>query len=84
MPKVKENNETEAKVQEMCTLRHEQRIAQLTTLSEVGKALTSTHDIKEILSIVMEQIKDLIKPSNWAMLLVDEETDELYFEIIVG
>ncbi len=84
MPKVKENNETEAKVQEMCTLEHEQRIAQLTTLSEVGKALTSTHDIKEILSIVMEQIKDLIKPSNWAMLLVDEETDELYFEIIVG
>lgn len=61
-----------------------QRLKQLTTFSELGKAITSTLDLNEILNIVMEKISDLLQPKNWSLLLVDEEKDELYFEIVVG
>ncbi|MDP2682918.1 MAG: sensor domain-containing diguanylate cyclase [Deltaproteobacteria bacterium] len=61
-----------------------QRLKQLTTFSELGKAITSTLDLKEILNVVMEKISDLLQPKNWSLLLVDEEKDELYFEIVVG
>jgi diguanylate cyclase (GGDEF)-like protein len=61
-----------------------QRLKQLATLSELGKAITSTLDLNEILNVVMEKISDLLQPKNWSLLLVDEEKDELYFEIVVG
>ncbi len=32
----------------------------------------------------MHQISVLMQPENWSLLLIDEETNELYFEIIVG
>lgn len=63
---------------------HDQRLKQLGTFSELGKAITSTLDLKEILNIVMEKISDLLQPKNWSLLLVDEEKNELYFEIVVG
>ncbi len=63
---------------------HDQRLKQLTTFSELGKAITSTLDLKEILNIVMEKISDLLQPKNWSLFLIDEEKNELYFEIVVG
>ena len=63
---------------------HGQRLKQLTTFSDLGKAITSTLDLKEILNIVMEKISDLLQPKNWSLLLVDDEKNELYFEIVVG
>ncbi|MBI3753870.1 MAG: sensor domain-containing diguanylate cyclase [Deltaproteobacteria bacterium] len=63
---------------------HSQRIKQLTTFSELGKAITSSLDLKEILNIVMEKISELLQPKNWSLLLADEEKNELYFEIVVG
>jgi diguanylate cyclase (GGDEF)-like protein len=63
---------------------HDQRLKQLTTFSDLGKAITSTLDLKEILKIVMEKISELLQPKNWSLLLVDDEKNELYFEIVVG
>ncbi|MFQ5442076.1 MAG: diguanylate cyclase [Thermodesulfobacteriota bacterium] len=60
------------------------RISQLATFNEVGKALTSSLDLKEILQIVMEKIRVLLHPGNWSLLLMDEGTGELKFEIAVG
>ena len=57
---------------------------QLRTFSEIGKALTSTVDLQGILNIVMEQISGLLKPKNWSLLLLDENTGELSFDIAVG
>lgn len=57
---------------------------QLSTFNEIGKTLTSSLDLKEILNIVMEKISELLHPKNWSLLLLDEETNELRFEIIVG
>ncbi|GMR05160.1 MAG: sensor domain-containing diguanylate cyclase [Thermodesulfobacteriota bacterium] len=60
------------------------RISQLSTFNEVGKTLTSSLDLKEILKIVMEKIRELLHPGNWSLLLMDEETKDLKFEIAVG
>lgn len=57
---------------------------ELTIFHEIGKALTSTLDIKEIMSIIMAKVNDLLVPENWSLLLVDEEKNELFFEIVVG
>lgn len=53
-------------------------------LHEIGKTLTSTLDLKEVLSIIMQKISELLKPSNWSLMLIDEEKHELFFEIAVG
>src|SRR4030042_1707936 len=60
------------------------RNEELSTINEIGRALTSSLDLKEILSIIMQQISFLLHPKNWSLLLVDEDRSELYFEIIVG
>jgi len=56
----------------------------LTVFNEVGKALTSTLNLKEVLNIIMSKVKELLKPNKWALLLLDDEKEELYYEIIVG
>lgn len=53
-------------------------------LHEIGKTLTSTLDLKEVLSIIMQKISELLKTSNWSLLLINEEKHELFFEIAVG
>lgn len=57
---------------------------QLATFSEIGKALTSSLNLKEVLNIVMEKISELLHPKNWSLMLLDEKTNELSFEIAVG
>lgn len=79
-----EKEAQETKCDALFASEHDQRLKQLSTFSELGKAITSTLDIKEILNIVMEKISDLLQPKNWSLLLVDEEKNELYFEIVVG
>lgn len=61
-----------------------QRRLQLAMFNEIGKALASSLDLKEILSIVMVKISELLRPKNWSLLLVDEEKSEMRFEIAVG
>src|SRR3989344_1795929 len=56
----------------------------LTALNEVGKALTSSLDLDEILNIVMDKIGKLLSPQNWSLLLLDEKKNELKFELVVG
>jgi diguanylate cyclase (GGDEF)-like protein len=60
------------------------KIEELSVFNEIGKTLTSTLDIKEILNIIMLKISELLKPDNWSLLLADEEKGDLYFEIVVG
>lgn len=60
------------------------KIEELSIFNEIGKTLTSTLDIKEVLNIIMMKIRELLKPDNWSLLLIDEEKGDLYFEIVVG
>lgn len=52
--------------------------------NEIGKTLTSSLTIKEVLEKILGKVAEYFSPENWSLLLVDEEKQELYFEIIVG
>jgi len=62
----------------------EEKFSQLGVLREIGKALTSTLDFQEVLRGIMRIIADQFQPRDWSLLLVDEESEELYFAIVVG
>lgn len=62
----------------------ERKIKELSVFHEVGKALTSTLDLGEVLQTVMEKISAFFRPDTWSLILVDEETGEMYFEIATG
>jgi len=51
---------------------------------EFSKALVSAYDMETLLTAVLERIKALIPASNWSLLLVDGQTQELYFAVCVG
>ncbi len=59
-------------------------VQQLQAFNEIAKALTSTLEVGEVLRLVMQKVSQLLRPSNWSLLLEDEATGELYFEIAVG
>ncbi|WP_373048266.1 GGDEF domain-containing protein [Vulgatibacter sp.] len=59
-------------------------IDELRAFNEIGKVLTSTLDIHEVLGLIMEQVSAVLQPANWSLLLVDEEKGELVFEVAVG
>jgi diguanylate cyclase (GGDEF)-like protein len=59
-------------------------LKELTTFSEVGKTITSSFELKEILGSVMEKISSHFEPKDWSLLLLDREKDELYYEFVVG
>jgi len=56
----------------------------LRTCVEVGKVLTSTLNLQEILELIMLKVSQLIRAQNWSLLLKDEESGELTFEIVTG
>ncbi len=60
------------------------QIERLSLFHEIGKALASTLDLQKILQTVMEKISDLLQPDTWSLLMLDETTQELYFEIAIG
>jgi len=51
---------------------------------EIGKTLTSTLDLKQILELIMAKVSRLIEAQNWSLLLKNEVTGELTFDIVVG
>jgi diguanylate cyclase (GGDEF)-like protein len=66
-------------------LRELQRtVDELAVLNEIGKALTSSLDIGEVMHVILAKVSELLKPSNWSLLLKDPKTDELYFHAAVG
>ncbi len=59
-------------------------IRQLMTCVELGKALTSTLNMEQILVIILKRLSELIRAKNWTLFLLDPQTQNLYFEIVVG
>ncbi len=58
-----------------------QRTRELSFFINSGKALTSTLEFKKVLKIIMEKAQKLIKCEDWSLLLLDEDAQELYFEM---
>lgn len=61
----------------------ERRDAELASMIEIGKALTSCLDIHSVLETIMKHVEMLIKPKAWSLLLVDKGSGDLVFEIAV-
>ncbi len=57
---------------------------QLMACLEIGKALTSTFDMEEILHTVLSRLSLLVPAKNWSLLLLDQATACLRFEVVVG
>ncbi len=51
---------------------------------EIGRILTSSLNPKEVFNRVMKLIGEYFSPCNWSLLLVEEKTERLKFEIIMG
>ncbi len=67
------------------SVRGEQREAgEIAVFHELGKALTSSLQLDQVLRTIMEKIDEFLRPDTWSLLLVDEAKQDLYFELAVG
>jgi two-component system NtrC family sensor kinase len=62
----------------------EQRITELTTLYAVGQSVTSLLDLDKVLNRVVEAAIYIASADEGSLLLVDEETQELYLRATKG
>lgn len=58
--------------------------AEVTVFHELGKALTSSLQLDQVLRTIMEKINEVLRPDTWSLLLMDQDKQELYFEIATG
>ena len=66
-------------------VRGEQREAgEIAVFHELGKALTSSLQLDQVLRTIMEKIDEFLHPDTWSLLLVDDVKQELYFELAIG
>ena len=57
---------------------------EVTLFHELGKALTSSLQLDQVLRTIMEKINEVLRPDTWSLLLMDAVKDELYFQIATG
>jgi signal transduction histidine kinase len=62
----------------------ERRTRQLTTLNEVARSLTSTLELDPLLNQILQSAVDILNCEAGSLLLVDQSTGELVFEVVVG
>jgi diguanylate cyclase (GGDEF)-like protein len=62
----------------------QQRSNELAIMMDIGKAITSSLNLEEVLQVIMGKVGTLLEPKLWSLLLLDEESQELYFEIVVS
>ncbi len=60
------------------------KLERLGLLNEIGKTLVSDLDLSSILQTIMERLSESIEADRWSLLMVDEDSQELYFEIVIG
>jgi signal transduction histidine kinase len=57
----------------------ERRIANLEKIFQVNRALRSTFDLPSLLQVILQSIVDLVPCERSSILLIDPDTQELYF-----
>jgi diguanylate cyclase (GGDEF)-like protein len=58
--------------------------SEVTVFHELGKALTSSLQLDQVLRTIMEKINEVLRPDTWSLLLMDVDKGELYFQIATG
>lgn len=62
----------------------ERRTRQLTSLNEVARSLTSTLELDRLLNQILNSAVEILNCEAGSLFLVDDQTDELVFEVVVG
>jgi signal transduction histidine kinase len=62
----------------------EDRARQLAVLNEVASVITSTLDLPSVLNLIMEKAAELLQVEAGSLVMVDETTGELVFEVTAG
>jgi diguanylate cyclase (GGDEF)-like protein len=62
----------------------ERKVQELRAFNDIGRSLAGTLDIHELLALIMQKVSEVLRPEHWSLLLVDDATRELVFEIAVG
>ncbi len=57
---------------------------ELNIFHDVAKALTSSLDLDNVLQTILEKIAAYFKPETWSLIMLDEETQELYYTVAIG
>ena len=60
------------------------QVTEVNVFHELGKALTSSLQLDQVLRTIMEKINEVLRPDTWSLLLMDLEKHELYFQIATG
>jgi len=60
------------------------QVERLLATIEFSKALVSAYDMETLLTAVLKRIKAIMPARNWSLLLIDPQTKELYFAVVVG
>lgn len=60
------------------------QVERLLTCIEFSKALVSAYDMETLMTAVLDRIKVLLPADNWSLLLIDPQTRELSFAVVVG
>ncbi|HTP07314.1 MAG TPA: GAF domain-containing protein, partial [Anaerolineae bacterium] len=61
-----------------------ERARQLAVLNEVGSSITSTLDLRTVLTTIVSKAMELLNAEAGSLLLVDEQHNELVFEVTLG
>jgi diguanylate cyclase (GGDEF)-like protein len=56
----------------------------LRVFHEVARSLTSNIELEPLLLSIMAQMEDFFGPERWSLLMIDEETNELYYALSAG
>jgi diguanylate cyclase (GGDEF)-like protein len=56
----------------------------LRVFHEVARALTSNLNLDSLLRSIMAKMEEFFGPEHWSLLMVDEETGELYYALSTG
>lgn len=62
----------------------ERRARQLATLNEIGRSLTSTLELRPLLGRILKSATEILNCEAGSLFLVDEQTGELVFEVVIG
>jgi diguanylate cyclase (GGDEF)-like protein len=60
------------------------QVDRLLATIEFSKALVSAYDMETLLTAVLSRIRGIIPAKNWSLLLIDPQSQELYFAVVVG
>ncbi len=52
-----------------CCASCERTVDELQAFNDIGRSLTSTLDIREVLALIMQKVSEVLRPGHWSLLL---------------